>query len=87
MPAKWRPAGDLLITIEEQDDHFYYRDGYEHHSRLLINFADAALGTSIEVPTLDGRVKVKFTTAQAGKILRLKEHRDSFGAGYGRAIN
>ncbi|HRG64718.1 MAG TPA: DnaJ C-terminal domain-containing protein, partial [Saprospiraceae bacterium] len=53
-------------------DHFT-RDGMNIIHDCYINFADAALGTSVEVPTLDGRVKVKIPAAtQAGKILRLK---------------
>jgi molecular chaperone DnaJ len=40
---------------------------------LFINFADAALGTSLEVPTIDGRVKIKIPAGtQSGKIFRLK---------------
>ena len=67
------PAGDLLITIEEQAHEQFTRDGMNIIHDLYINFADAALGTSVEVPTLDGRVKVKIPAAtQAGKILRLK---------------
>ena len=40
---------------------------------LYLNFADAALGTSVEVPTIDGRVKIKIPAGtQSGKIFRLK---------------
>jgi molecular chaperone DnaJ len=67
------PAGDLLITIEEQPHDEFTRDGMNVIHDLFINFADAALGTSVEVPTLDGRVKVKIPAGtQGGKILRLK---------------
>jgi molecular chaperone DnaJ len=41
---------------------------------LYLNFADAALGTNVEVPTVDGKVKIKIDAGtQAGKILRLKD--------------
>jgi molecular chaperone DnaJ len=67
------PAGDLLITIEELNHEHFSRDGMNVVHEYYMNFADAALGTSIEVPTLDGKVKVKIPEGtQAGKILRLK---------------
>ncbi len=67
------PAGDLLITIEELAHEYFSRDGMNIVHDYYLNFADAALGTSIEVPTLDGKVKVKIPEGtQAGKILRLK---------------
>jgi molecular chaperone DnaJ len=67
------PAGDLLVTIEEAPHEQFTRDGMNIIHDFFINFADAALGTSIEVPTLDGRVKVKIQEGtQSGKILRLK---------------
>jgi molecular chaperone DnaJ len=67
------PAGDMLVTIEEAAHEHFTRDGMNIIHDFFINFADAALGTSIEVPTLDGRVKVKIPEGtQSGKILRLK---------------
>lgn len=68
------PAGDLLINIEEVAHEEFARDGQNVIYDLFLNFADAALGTSIEVPTLDGKVKIKIPAGtQAGKILRLRE--------------
>ena len=65
--------GDLLINIEEKQHEELQRDGSNLIYELCINFADAALGTSIEVPTIDGRVKVKIPAGtQAGKMFRLK---------------
>ena len=67
------PAGDLLIVIEEKDDDRFIRDGNNIIYDLFLNFADAALGTSVEVPTLAGKVKIKIPPGtQAGKIFRLK---------------
>ncbi|MEM9991674.1 MAG: molecular chaperone DnaJ [Bacteroidota bacterium] len=67
------PAGDLLINIEEKSHEFLERDGTNLIYDLYINFADAALGTSMEVPTIDGRVKIKVPAGtQSGKIFRLK---------------
>jgi molecular chaperone DnaJ len=67
------PAGDLLITIEELPHEQFTRDGMNIIHEYFINFADAALGTNIEVPTLTGRVKVPIPAGtQSGKIFRLK---------------
>ncbi|GAB2493197.1 molecular chaperone DnaJ [Algoriphagus taiwanensis] len=65
--------GDLLIVIEEAEDKVLQRDGNNVVYDLYISFIDAALGSSIEVPTIDGRVKIKIDPGtQSGKMLRLK---------------
>ena len=67
------PAGDLLITIEEKQHEHFSRDNQNVIFDLFLNFADAALGTNVEVPTLTGKVKVKIPAGtQSGKIFRLK---------------
>ncbi|MEN0004614.1 MAG: molecular chaperone DnaJ [Bacteroidota bacterium] len=67
------PAGDLLINIEEKSHDTLQRDGMNLIHELYLNFADAALGTSVEVPTIDGRVKIKIPAGtQSGKMFRLK---------------
>ncbi|MEO0733011.1 MAG: molecular chaperone DnaJ [Bacteroidota bacterium] len=67
------PAGDLLINIQEKPHEYLQRDGQKLIYDLYLNFADAALGTSVEVPTITGRVKIKIPAGtQAGKILRLR---------------
>ena len=67
------PAGDLLIVIEEITHPTLLRDGMNVIYDLFLNFADAALGTSVQVPTLEGKVKIKVPAgSQAGKIFRLK---------------
>ncbi len=67
------PTGDLLIVIEEIEHATLLRDGNNVIYDLFLNFADAALGTSVQVPTLDGDVKIKVPAgSQAGKIFRLK---------------
>jgi molecular chaperone DnaJ len=67
------PAGDLLINIEEKPHETLARDGMNIIYDLFLNFADAAIGTSIEVPTLNGKVKIKIPAGtQAGKIFRLR---------------
>lgn len=67
------PSGDLLIVIEEIEHPTLLRDGNNVIYDLFLNFADAALGTSVQVPTLEGDVKIKVPAgSQAGKIFRLK---------------
>jgi len=65
--------GDLLILIEEQEDHHLKRDGNNVIYDLHISFIDATLGTSVEVPSIGGKVKIKIDPGtQSGKILRLR---------------
>ncbi len=68
------PPGDLLIQIEEvQDANLKRVNNNDVVYDLYLNFADAALGTTVEVPTIDGTAKIKIPPGtQAGKILRLK---------------
>lgn len=65
--------GDLLINIEETPHDELERDGHNLLYDLYISFPDAALGTTVEIPTVTGRAKVKIEPGtQAGKVLRLK---------------
>jgi molecular chaperone DnaJ len=65
--------GDLIILVEEIPHETLKRDGNNVNYDLHISFVDAALGTSVEVPTIDGKVKIKIDAGtQGGKILRLK---------------
>ncbi len=67
-------AGDLLIMIEEKPHQYFSRDGQNIMYDLFLNFADAALGTSVEVPTLGKTVKITIPAGTApGKIFRLRE--------------
>ena len=78
-------AGDLLILIEEKEDDLLKRDGNNVIYDLYVNFIDAALGTSLEVPTIDGRVKIKLEPGtQSGKILRLRGKGIKDLNGYGK---
>ncbi len=78
-------AGDLLILIEEKEHDFLKRDGYNVVYDLYINFVDAALGTSVEVPTIDGKVRIKIDAGtQGGKVLRLRNKGIKDINGYGR---
>src|SRR5690606_2147600 len=64
--------GDLLILIEEQEDRFLKRDGNNLVYDLYISFVDAALGTTVEVPSVGTKVKIKIEAGtQSGKILQI----------------
>lgn len=79
------PAGDLLILIDEIEHESLLRDGKNVIFDLFLNFADAALGTSVQVPTIDGKVKIKVPAGtQAGKIFRLKGKGIPEVQGYGK---
>jgi molecular chaperone DnaJ len=63
------PAGDLLILVEEKDSGPLKREGNNVVYDLYISFIDAALGTSAEVPTINGKVRIKIDAGtQSGKI-------------------
>lgn len=65
--------GDLLILIEEAENDLLKREGNNVIYDLYISFTDAVFGASIEVPTIEGKVKIKIDPGtQGGKILRLK---------------
>jgi molecular chaperone DnaJ len=66
-------AGDLIILIEEEAHPTLHRDGLNVAYDLHITFPDAVFGTQAEVPTIDGKAKIKIPPGtQSGKIFRLK---------------
>ncbi|RYZ55662.1 MAG: molecular chaperone DnaJ [Sphingobacteriales bacterium] len=67
------PPGDLLILIEEEKHAELRRHDLDVVYQLHISFPEAVLGTNVEVPTIDGRAKIKIPAGtQSGKIFRLK---------------
>jgi molecular chaperone DnaJ len=67
------PTGDLFVQMSVQQHAIFERDGKNLYCEVPITFADAALGGELEVPTLDGRVKLKIPTGtQTGKLFRLR---------------
>jgi len=65
--------GDLIILIEEEAHKELQREGLNAVYELHISFTDAVFGTNLEVPTIDGRAKIKIPPGtQSGKIFRLK---------------
>ncbi|MCA0231481.1 MAG: molecular chaperone DnaJ [Bacteroidetes bacterium] len=85
VPPRGGIAGDLLIVVEEEEDEQLKRDGNNLVYDLHLSFIDAALGTAVEVPTLDGKARVPIEAGiQGGKILRLKGKGIKELNGYGR---
>ena len=67
------PAGDLYVQVSVLDHAIFERDGKHLYCEVPISFVDAALGGELEVPTLDGRVKLKVPAeTQTGKLFRLR---------------
>lgn len=66
-------AGDLIVAIEEVEHDFLKREGDNLHYDLYISISEAVLGTSKEIDTVTGKVRIKLEDGiQSGKILRLR---------------
>lgn len=71
--AQGGPSGDLYVQVTVKDHPIFVRDGRNLYCDVPITFVDAALGGELEVPTLDGRVKLKIPAeTQSGKMFRLR---------------
>ncbi|MFA5806196.1 MAG: molecular chaperone DnaJ [Melioribacteraceae bacterium] len=80
------PAGDIIVIFEELHHESFTRDGDNVIYELFISFPEAVLGTEVEVPTLNGRAKLKIEPGTLpGKFLKMREkgiqHLNSHGAG------
>ena len=65
--------GDLLIVVEEQPHAHFQREGNHLLHEHYLTIPEAILGTSIEIPTLEGKARIKVDAGtQPGKVLRLK---------------
>ncbi len=72
-PRRGGVNGDLLVVIDEEKHPELTRDGNDLIYYLYLSFPDAALGVPVEVPTVEGKVKIKVEPGtQPGKILRLR---------------
>ena len=77
--------GDLLVVIEEEYDPQLVRDGSDLIHNLNIPVTTAILGGTVEVPTIDGKAKIKIAAGTpAGKVLRLRDKGLPEVNGYGR---
>jgi len=80
------PAGDIIIIFEELPHQFFTRDGDNVIYELSVSFPEAAIGTEVEVPTLNGRAKLKIEPGTlSGKFLKMRDkgiqHLNDHGAG------
>lgn len=67
------PSGDLYVTVHVRQDKVFSRDGDDLKLTIPVGFAELALGTTLSVPTLDGRVGVRVPKGTAdGRILRVR---------------
>lgn len=67
------PAGDLYVQVHVKEHDIFVRDGNNLYCEVPLSFTHAALGGEIEVPTLDGKVKLKITPeTQTGRMFRLR---------------
>jgi molecular chaperone DnaJ len=72
--ARGGPAGNLYVSISVKNHEYFTREGDDILYELPVNFAQAALGTEAEVPTLHGPAKVKVPSgSQTGRVFRLKD--------------
>jgi molecular chaperone DnaJ len=67
------PPGDMYVVISIKPHAVFQRDHNDLHCEMPISFSTAALGGSIEIPTLDGVATIKIPAeTQSGKIFRLR---------------
>lgn len=67
------PPGDLYVHVKVKEHPIFTREGSDLYCEMPISFATAALGGELEVPTLDGRVKIKVNPeTQTGRLFRLR---------------
>jgi molecular chaperone DnaJ len=68
------PPGDLYVEVQVREHAIFERDGAHLSCEVPVSFATAALGGSVEVPTLDGEVTIKIPTeTQSGRVFRLRD--------------
>ena len=76
------PAGDLHVQIRIAEHATFKRDGHDVRSEHIITFAQAALGGVVEIPTLDGLVKMRIPEGtQPGSVFRIRSRGIPHGAG------
>ncbi|HVF15729.1 MAG TPA: DnaJ C-terminal domain-containing protein, partial [Steroidobacteraceae bacterium] len=68
------PSGDLYVEVSVREHPIFERDGAHLSCEVPVSFVTAALGGTIEVPTLEGNVALKVPAeTQSGRVFRLRE--------------
>lgn len=80
------PQGDVIVVIEERAHEYFVRDSDDILYELTISYPDAVIGSDVEIPTLNGRARLKIDPGtQSGHVLRMREkgipHLNSYGRG------
>lgn len=79
------PPGDLYVEVQVREHPIFERDGVHLSCEVPISFTTAALGGSIEVPTLDGQVVLKIPAeTQSGRVFRMRDKGVKSVRGQGR---
>lgn len=82
---KGGPSGDLYVVLNVKSHKFFEREGNDIYCEIPITFVQAALGSEIDVPTLDGKVKMKVPEGtQTATVFRLRGHGIPYRRGNGR---
>lgn len=77
--------GDLIILVEEMEHDTFERQDANLYYNAFITFSEAALGASVEIPTLNGKVKIKIDPGTpSGRVVRLRGKGLPVAGGYGR---
>ncbi|MBK7104378.1 MAG: molecular chaperone DnaJ [Ignavibacteriae bacterium] len=80
------PAGDIIVVFQEIEHEYFLRDGDDLIYDLFLSFPDIVMGTSIEIPTINGRASLKIEPGtQPGKFLKMRgkgiPHLNQHGSG------
>ena len=80
------PSGDVIVIFQEAPHEYFVREGDDIVFDLHVNFPDAALGSEVEIPTLNGKVVLKIDPGtQPGKLLKMRhkgiKHLNHAGSG------
>ena len=78
-------AGDLIVLVEELEHDTFERQDANLYYNAFITFSEAAMGASVEIPTLNGKVKIKIDPGTpSGRVVRLRGKGLPVVNGYGR---